>query len=818
MMTAPGRAQGGARESLPASPIDRCVPAVGDYTYFWWENGFPFYYACGKRTNNDRPQVICFQTGRFGLSLDAQKLQILHFGPIAQAISYEQAARHDAAALEALAPAELSLTIQSGARRYTCTSAAADQADAKEFPVRVIDSGRWFQRVDIQQLVFKDEAGNVADVKGRLEISAWPDRLNLLLEVIPNAEMEAGPIEITLRQGGKSFTGKAQGDGPAGVAQRASVAIMPVERVAAPDEPPAVEVLATDITARIPGAASPSAAAIQPVTAASSVPVRYDAEYGYYCLELPKQDDRDGYARVKLSLSNDSDGDRTVRLLFNQDVVSHNTGLTPILRDEAGHPTGIPVQISKNWHGRQTTIWAGNWLHAFTSVYLPAHSRLDCELTVAYAHWGTLPAASHAQLCLIGWGINGFWDQAAIGSWGESICYEPDRTQRRCMIDDIRPMMVYGMHGTQSKWAWTNNVGGGDFLVYLDANGVYQPPRATHISYLDYGPNLTRVVYSQTTADGRIACRVEVSSPRCDDMNRAIHRFRYDVLKPTPFSRLAFYQLGADHYLGHTVGKISRGDASGMKEEWDNQEPNDIGYLRSGIPCTGAEPWFSLHQAVRPEKTINPWANRGLVIRSWKARLGGKDAAPFAAIYNSGDYKQYGPVLELSAPPEVKELLPGDFVEAEVELLVVPQVAEEYYGPNENFRASLLTGADTWRPVLRQAAGNDLAVAVKKGRLVCRYPIQIEADDSGQAEFEVTGGVGYVPVTFSGLRQYRGMELWQDAGEGLRKVDQARLGNDFWQTGYDAASKTWQRTYNVGLDSPNDARRTVRFVLKRQAD
>ena len=65
--------------------------------------------------------------------------------------------------------------------------------------------------------------------------------------------------------------------------------------------------------------------------------------------------------------------------------------------------------------------------------------------------WGGVPAASHAQLCLIGWGWNQRWDQAAIGSWGESICYEPEGIQVRCMIDDVRPLMVWSMARQASR-------------------------------------------------------------------------------------------------------------------------------------------------------------------------------------------------------------------------------------------------------------------------------------------------------------------------------------------------------------------------------
>ena len=57
------------------------------------------------------------------------------------------------------------------------------------------------------------------------------------------------------------------------------------------------------------------------------------------------------------------------------------------------------------------------------------------------------------------------------------------------------------------------------------------------------------------------------------------------------------------------------------------------------------------------------------------------------------------------------------------------------------------------------------------------------------------GGVGYVPVTFTGLTSPDGYTVFVDD----RRVDQSVHGNDFWQTDYDAARQRWQQTYNIPL-------------------
>jgi hypothetical protein len=75
----------------------------------------------------------------------------------------------------------------------------------------------------------------------------------------------------------------------------------------------------------------------------------------------------------------------------------------------------------------------------------------------------------------------------------------------------------------------------------------------------------------------------------------------------------------------------------------------------------------------------------------------------------------------------------------------------------------------------------------------------------GAAVFQLTGGLGYVPVTFTDLEAPRDYMLSVDG----RTVDQAVHGKDFWQTDYDPLSKRWSRTYNLPAD--DKAPHLIRF-------
>lgn len=97
------------------------------------------------------------------------------------------------------------------------------------------------------------------------------------------------------------------------------------------------------------------------------------------------------------------------------------------------------------------------------------------------------------------------------------------------------------------------------------------------------------------------------------------------------------------------------------------------------------------------------------------------------------------------------------------------------------------------------------------GTLEQVYPIQIDARDG--AEFIVIGGLGYVPVTFKSLCNFREFTLQRKGGDKWIEVDQSYHGNDFWQTDYDARTGSWEITYSLWLDNPDDSRIPTEFRL-----
>ena len=107
----------------------------------------------------------------------------------------------------------------------------------------------------------------------------------------------------------------------------------------------------------------------------------------------------------------------------------------------------------------------------------------------------------------------------------------------------------------------------------------------------------------------------------------------------------------------------------------------------------------------------------------------------------------------------------------------------------------------------REAAGNALKCQMKFGSVLNSYPVRIAVNENQLADVKIRGGVGFVPITFTGLTAPKGYALYIDGD----RLSQNVHGNDFWQTDYDAATHRWQQTYNVAFRTGQS--HTVHFSL-----
>ena len=90
------------------------------------------------------------------------------------------------------------------------------------------------------------------------------------------------------------------------------------------------------------------------------------------------------------------------------------------------------------------------------------------------------------------------------------------------------------------------------------------------------------------------------------------------------------------------------------------------------------------------------------------------------------------------------------------------------------------------------------------------YPVEIDVEEGDlAADFSMTGGLGYTPISFRGLVRHDGWRLEQRADDGTWSVVPLEVeGNDFWQTTYDATTERYTLTFSV----PNSG--TTRYRLR----
>ena len=537
------------------------------------------------------------------------------------------------------------------------------------------------------------------------------------------------------------------------------------------------------------------------------------------------------------------------------------TGNVPILCDENGVPTGIHVQLSKNWH---------YGAYKLPYVMLPADpGTTRYILRIIYGYYGTLPSASHAQLSLIGYGGNGRWDQLAIGGWGETICFDIGMSLTDRAVTDIRGLMFRnGVEGT--KWGWTDAGHGADWLGVRDSSDRKLLFNDLKTAYLAHGPCLSDVRYDgYYGAERQVDLKAQIQTLRTDDTMRTFQNLEYGFLKPVTAAKSFLYHLSSRAI----TPKVVYGNRAGVIADIDVPATAKTGdMLADQLSLPGEGPWWIAFPGATLGQEAQGGATgcRALIVRSYEANFAGAEQqSPVISliIEDKGEGKK-GVACNLVAPKGVAEFKPGDRVRFEMELMTHPRIADDYYGDNQAFIKHLRENPRSWKTVYREATGNDLAVEVSGGTLLKNYPIIIQADSRpgtfpghadgrgegrdtvpsygeeselgsrpgtfpGQAEaqggtghgpvlrrgserlqtvtVDIKGGVGVVPIRFENLdsNDYALYEV-KEGKEVL--LDQSIHGNDYWQTDYDAASGRYSMTFNL----PLDGKPTSKWLLKRK--
>jgi len=501
-------------------------------------------------------------------------------------------------------------------------------------------------------------------------------------------------------------------------------------------------------------------------------------------------------------VTNNSPTPRLVRINFDG-VPFYIPGITAVLRDSSLNPVGIPVQLSKDWDTPTYPVLPGWWFHGLTMLTVPPNIHLNLELTMAGENWGGVPAATHSQLCVYGYGNgdgNQQWDESALGNFGESLTYDVEHVLTDNDGADSRPILLLSPNGQTGQWCI--NLGGAEFLRYYDSGGIAHQHRHMRTQYARYCPNLTQVTYAGQTDDGTMALSYSASLARSDDYTRGLHQLTVNVNSNFSFSRLVFFQMPGDTYAYDNGTNLAYGDIdqTNAVRQWIAAPSGQNKNIGTAVALTNHQPWVAIHGYTGTDSGYSPGV-KGYIIRSWKARINGVNNVPPYLVEHSLASGYAGSSLDIVPPPGVTTLQAGDYVQAIIERLYVPSTPGEYYGPDINMATAATNYANTYYMVLREAIGNHLSISTRVGTLTQMYPTPTIALFNDFAQFSVTGGLNYVPVTFAGASTYQNPSVEELMGTNWVAVNQSVNGNDFWQADYSSTNRSWDITFNLQLGS-----------------
>jgi Secretion system C-terminal sorting domain len=817
---------------------------VNTYNYTYWDASFKTTISPRKFTN---------QTSSYNLNIDYTNLTINSLAVnLANASASNAFPESNATTFSTLQSGNINYKIlQNGSVLHAKT------ATPTNLGIRIgqmAEYGTWLNRRVVDSLNFTNAPSIYGSYSG-IEFTNWHNRFKITFHIKPRTTITNGQLELSVQiptayaqtfSSGNiyGFAKTANGEGFAvkGGATSANlttvgntITVQTAQMNLVADTPYEVSVIfyvvknnfSATYTTIADDSPSVTVTTSQTLPSARSVSITYSSDEGLYYVDVPSY--WMGYGNcslvdllqnLKLALRNTATTDKRVRLCFRQVPGPNIVGFSSMLRNPDGNPSGVPLQISKDWHGDYNMLYSGTWIREYTEVIVPSNSVLNFDYTRVGTKWGKVHGAFSHQLSVVGAGVSrGGWLEAGLGSFGENITHSPDYEYGNSNICDYRPFLVtnknYG--GTSAECNWTGNTGGMDLFFYNNSSGtrIYQSQVKTQ--FKKYGPNLTETSISAYSSDNKLKLDYTFQLNRSDDYTRVFYKIKIQALQSTPFSRFDIFQLGSDSYNYRKALSLAYGNDAGLLGQFT---PNDMAtnnYTTAPIALTGTNPWIWSGDGKFTEAPggISIETNNGLIIRSYAATLGGQvsNTPYFRERSNVNSANALKPTQYcLVPPPSVTTFAQGDVIELLLEAVCLPKQTTDYYGPNTNFTQALTQYGNTWQLLQREAVGNAINATSETNAINTKYPLTVTTTNN-TASVTITGGKGYVPVVFKGLTNITDPKLWRVKNNAWELIDQTNAGKDFWQTEYDAEAGAFELIYNVNQDITNDATATIKYYL-----
>lgn len=751
------------------------------YGYVYWQNGLPIQNLIRFPTHWANPAMaaepdLIVQTGYYNMRFDLDDIDITGFDA-SQGSDYISALTED---VTQFSDGALLLKVYKNGVPYTARSG---NVETEGLNVRLIESGQYVQRFDHTDIVFTDDNGNVLPERGYFEVTAWPDRVVFTLDFSDHSDITRTTIQVTTPSGIKHLQDQ--------INNKISVAIKPQSHTKLSTLP---------VSSYISNARHKNTG--------HEVAVSFDSDTYAFRFDLPTTlvtypSDMNTYDEYVFQVTNPTSSELNIPLVFNQNNVRQVTGtVMTLVEDDDGRPTGHAVQISKNWHNVADTPikHEGTWLRGSTMITLPANGSKTLRLRSIYGYWGEVATASHAQLSLIGYTENGSnwqWDESALGSWGESMTFDPYQAIGGAFIDDVRPTFTTPMEGGGDH-GWTPNYGGGNFMVYYDSHGDYRWAKSLKTAYRWTGPNMTEVLYSGVTDDDAIRFTYTTQLVSSNDYHRRFQHYNYDILKNISPSRLSYYSMTAEYYRSVEQDEFMMGSPTALIRDVDAEHGGNEYKSRYLFKNR----WLTSDDTLANTGSLDALSNRGLIWRDSSVN----DISSNVYLHTYG--RSYGidyTVFDVAGALPSQSYTQGTSIRGELEYIMPAETTKDYWGYDDYFFYRLGLTNNAWAMTQQEMNYNTFKPVVAVGTLEKGYPVTINAASGSNvlARFTIPGGygVGHIPIIVknapAGLAlraqyQMEGSLSWEWAQENIGHI----AGNEYYQ-GYLNADGTMDYVFSI---------------------
>lgn len=331
-------------------------------------------------------KTMGFDSPFFGLSIDRTDLTSLLFSKFdpQEGMPYKDSLNGECRErMDRLQKEELTIQIIVGDNVYPATNATENP--------RLWEAGKIAQHFDFQGLQFE----GLESLDSCLSVVVWPDSFTFKVDIKGSDEkglqplMEGFDVKIQLQDWvvDKSFDPRQT-----------------------PDQKKFSVNLACNLTSNLDKLMDPEYGIdIDAVAWHEKVALKTNFNEDFNCFftnlgkGLPRPfkgnwtDIRD-YDEIGVTIQNKGSSMVYVPIVFYIERLANPTGVCAIVCDEKYRPTGIPIQVSKNWH-----------IHGFPAYgyfysYLPVNAGATAtyQIRLAYGFYGSLPSASHGNLSLVG--------------------------------------------------------------------------------------------------------------------------------------------------------------------------------------------------------------------------------------------------------------------------------------------------------------------------------------------------------------------------------------------------------------------------------